>query len=810
MKRTDRQVFGSSGGGSAAVAALAAAVLGASAARADPIDEILVTARKTAEPHASVPLAIDVLRDDGGEQGFDSLQSSSSRVPGLYFESAWGGLFSAPTLRGQQPSPTGDLNVGVFVDGVYQANPTAVDSAPIDVERIEVVRGPQSALFGHSTFAGAIHYVTRPPASSPEAGVVLEAGSGEYRGFGAHAAGPAVGELLGRVAFGARAFGGTNHNVAGDEPLGAVERRSLALQLATPPAARFRAAFAARLADTRSGQPPVASLSFRQYNCGAIEPASGAWSYYCGELPIAESFDISPGIPDSETNVAQGALTLEWTVPGGTLTSFTSYYRGDSDAYRDFDASSRGETFGVCTLGQSCGAGSSSQTVDRFVAVEQVFHEQAEVTEWSEELRYGWNVRRWRAMVGAALWRTASDTTGLFGASRGDLRPNERLTAVLPQSPALVGPQVLQNLALADDPRREQAVRSADFERRDSLALFGAADLALGERFGVRAELRTTRERRELDNRIASFGPGFGTAIPRQFFRDLTPRVSLQYLARGGWSGYVSAAKGSQAGGINPVPGLLDSEQTYEPEHNWTYEIGARYRRERVLALDLTAYHIDWRDAQLLGFPQTPGVGTLITLNTAGLRTRGLELALRAQPHEILRLELDLSAVAPEFRRGSDDPGSRRFCGLVGGNTVSTLCAIGPSRTGGNELVPYIDGNVAGRTPRRTWHAALELTPRFVRDERLSLRVDASGQDDVFERAINGASFGARSLVDARVAYAFGQWSLALWGRNLGDERYVRAVSSRGQVYYPTVPRPLDEIFGEGRRFGVTAALALR
>src|SRR5690606_33042068 len=146
----------------------------AAEAQADPVrlEPVTVTARKRSEPYRAVPLAIDVLDRERLIAASAADLSALARIaPGLYFESLWGGLGSAPVLRGQaQPNAAGD-NVGVFVDGVYQAERTAVDSAVLDLERVEVVRGPQSALFGRSTFAGAIHYVPRAPTPELSGGV---------------------------------------------------------------------------------------------------------------------------------------------------------------------------------------------------------------------------------------------------------------------------------------------------------------------------------------------------------------------------------------------------------------------------------------------------------------------------------------------------------------------------------------------------------------------------------------------------------------------------------------------------------------
>jgi iron complex outermembrane receptor protein len=785
-------------------------LLARSALAAPSLEEIIVTARKAPELLALVPLEVDVVLEDESGLGMDSLQTLSAKVPGLHFESAWGGLFSAPTLRGQQASPAGDLNVGVFVDGVYQANPTAIDSGPVDVERVEVVRGPQSALFGHSTFAGAIYYVSRPPTEAPESGFTLEAGSAGHAGARAYLAGPLLGgALLSRIGLGLRSFDGTHDNAAGGGALGGAQRSSVSLQLATPARDGFTARVAARVSQARYAQPAVASLTYADYNCGAIEPASGAWSYYCGKVPLATVFDSSPGIPDSDNTVSQLAMTLSWPLGAATLTSVTSYYRGASDAYRDFDASSEGQLFGVCSLTSSCSAGGVPWHIDRSTRVNEVRRSLSTVTEWSQELRASGGSERLKWMTGGAFWKTESRSEGLVGTERGDLTENERLTAILPLTPNLVGPESLVNFALVTDPNAQQLPQSLDLEVRETLAIFGALDYAFSERLDGRLEARVTHERREVDNRIDNFEAGFGTAIAPVVFRDVTPRVSLQYLASPSLRTYASAAKGSQSGGINTIPGLLAVDQSYEPEFNWTYEVGARYRPQGgTFGIDATVYRIDWRDAQLLGFGTTPGVSSLVTLNTTGIGTQGFELSWFAQHTPLLRTELDLAWVDPAFKPGSDDPGSRRFCGLSGGNTTSTFCVIGPSRDGTPVLVPYIDGNVPARVPQRAWHAAIAITPRTAAG-RLLLRLDASGQDDVFDRAINGARFGQRTLIDARISYDFGAWQLALWGRNLGDENYVRALASRGQVYFPTSPRPLDALFAEGYTVGLSVSYTM-
>jgi outer membrane receptor protein involved in Fe transport len=84
------------------------------------------------------------------------------------------------------------------------------------------------------------------------------------------------------------------------------------------------------------------------------------------------------------------------------------------------------------------------------------------------------------------------------------------------------------------------------------------------------------------------------------------------------------------------------------------------------------------------------------------------------------------------------------------------------------------------------------------------LHADLNGQDRVYDRSIDGAWFGARTLLDARLGWFHGPWSVELWGRNLTNSQYVRTLAGRGASFYRSSPRPLDLIAGEGRRVGVT------
>jgi hypothetical protein len=126
------------------------------------LEEVIVTARKMKENIQEVPVAITAISADLiNDLGIRGLADISNITAGLSFESKWGRGDNRPVIRGQG-TINGDSGVSYFIDGVYISG--SIDDYDInDVERVEVVKGPQSALYGRNTYAGAINIITKSP-----------------------------------------------------------------------------------------------------------------------------------------------------------------------------------------------------------------------------------------------------------------------------------------------------------------------------------------------------------------------------------------------------------------------------------------------------------------------------------------------------------------------------------------------------------------------------------------------------------------------------------------------------------------------
>jgi len=143
---------------------------------AQQLEEIVVTARKTEESLMSAPVAVSAFTASTiEEKGITSINDIAQFTPGLSFSQAFGRTTDRPVIRGQSNVLAGvqfgvESGAAYFIDGVYFPG----DIQGIDLnalERVEVIRGPQSALYGRNTYSGAINFITRQPTEDLEARV---------------------------------------------------------------------------------------------------------------------------------------------------------------------------------------------------------------------------------------------------------------------------------------------------------------------------------------------------------------------------------------------------------------------------------------------------------------------------------------------------------------------------------------------------------------------------------------------------------------------------------------------------------------
>ena len=290
------------------------------------LQEIVVTARKSTEKLLTVPVAITAFTaKDIEAAGIRDLRDIAALTPGLVFDTLIGEYLAIPTIRGlTQNDLFGDVNnVEIFLDGINVSGRSGLNFNLLDVERIEVVKGPQSALYGRNGFAGAINFVSRRAPSAFEGRVSATTGSDGTRRGALHLGGPLADTLNGRLSIGYDGFDGSYENYSSPgSKLGGHKYRTYSGGLDWAPTANFGLRLNAYYSDDKIGPPAV---GFTAQNC---EPnATGQAQAFCGRLPeaVPTALGSDPRGPGEDRKVFRTSLQADWTTGLGQLTSLTGY-----------------------------------------------------------------------------------------------------------------------------------------------------------------------------------------------------------------------------------------------------------------------------------------------------------------------------------------------------------------------------------------------------------------------------------------------------------------------------------------------------
>jgi iron complex outermembrane receptor protein len=293
----------------------------AQSADAATLEEVLVTARKRDEALVDVPLSVSVVSPETIEtQGIQNITDMFGKLPSLFY--AQNRAFSANrdfvslVVRGVGANPALEPSTGVFIDGVYQPS-LGFDAAFLDVERVELLRGPQGALFGRNTEGGALNIVTRKPGEALRGSVSVVADDLRSVVARGSLSGPVVD---GKVYAGLAAQGGGTDGWIRNTFLNANQNSD------SSSAARVALRF------TPSEALEV-NFSFddttrRGKSMGVGVPATQG-----------ESFDVAFDFPsDFDTHYSGAALTVDYRFAKARLTSQTGYRDVETQYTLDFDA----------------------------------------------------------------------------------------------------------------------------------------------------------------------------------------------------------------------------------------------------------------------------------------------------------------------------------------------------------------------------------------------------------------------------------------------------------------------------------------
>ncbi|WP_040680453.1 TonB-dependent receptor [Niabella aurantiaca] len=589
------------------------------------LDTIVVTSRRRNELLQEVPIAISVI---GGkkmaEAGAFNVNRIKEMIPSLQLYTS-NPRNTGVNIRGIG-SPFGltndglDPGVGYYIDGVYYARPAAAVLDFIDVERIEVLRGPQGTLFGKNTTAGAINIISRKPDFRP--GGTLETSFGNFGYIQAKASitGPITRRLAGRLSFSGTQRNGLVYNERIQQHVNDINNLGLRGQLLYHVSDNTSIFFSGDL----SSQKPV---GYAQVIAGVVKTERPAYRQFDAiiadlkyQLPSANAFDrvIDHDTPWKSNNELGGAsLNIDSKIGPGTLTSTTAwrYWKWDPSNDRDFT--------GLQAL-------SKSQNPSRH-------------KNFSQELRYAGTINnRLSGVVGLFFIDQDVSTHGTEESGKDQWRFSQNTTSDLWKTPGLLDgygirtESSIQSLSAA-------AFANVDWEFMDHFHFLPGIRLNYDEKKAVYD--RKTYGGLQTDDaslialKNAVYGSQFyeSSAAERNFTYQLTlaykPSKRLNTFAT-----YSTSFKpvGVNIAGIPTVEGKpATSLAVIRPEYTRHAELGVKANPTNDITLNLTLHNSDIKDYQTNVQSAELGVNRGYIANADKVNVKGVEFdgSIRVNQH---------------------------------------------------------------------------------------------------------------------------------------------------------------------------------
>ena len=759
---------------------------------------IVVTARGREENLDDVPLAISAFsEEDIGRLGLQGLDDVARFTPGFSFESFSGG-FALPTIRGQAQSRVTALetNVSTFYDGIYIPRAWAVDVGTANLERIEIVKGPQSARYGRNAFAGAINYIPKKAEITGDISGEIEgtAGSDDRFDIGGFV-NFSVNEwfaLAGSYNYSsfdgswenAHPFNdlgldkGTNGNIGG------WENSSLTVSAIVEPAPGFtleasyansdikNEARASRYFSDNGGggilDPNDITATDRGLraitNCGALRGTAPNQFFplVCGDFPApADTALVDPRSYGTFANTGIFRFSATYEISDAIT---ISYLFGNING--DVDIGTSGEPDPI-----NCGTLVAGRCNFQVTPVGDIDYD-------SHEVRLAFKAGN---SISGAIGGFYSEGVDRNTFTSVNLAPITSATNFIPLAGNSTAAQSdpangILNILLANE--------QTDTEVK---AVFGELLWTSGD-----GMTRIGAEGRYSETEIT------GTDIRRSItltdtFKEFTPRVTIERDLNPDVMAYASAARGAKAGGFNPTATRVE-DRTFDPEFNWTYEFGLKgsVANGRV-NFNVAAYYTDWTDIQInapndLNNPNSAS----ITKNLGNAEIYGIELAASVFLTDNLTVDATFSHTEGEYSDGTTD---FRFA-------RGSAFGFGPPC---DDVICPINGDISGNKIERTTptqaSGGIQYDGDFGSNEFFA-RVDASWQASFFGDSANLSVIPERFLVNAAAGITFNETlSVRLWARNLLDKKYV---SNAFAVLLP-FGNTYGTFYGERRTFGLTA-----
>jgi outer membrane receptor protein involved in Fe transport len=728
---------------------------------------IIVTARKTSERLSDTPISVTAFSEKTIEDaGLEDVRDIADLTPGLQFNGDFGRNSERPVVRGiANLRPETAQPVSLFVDGVFVR--TGVVSTILDnVERVEVLKGPQAALYGRSTYGGVINYITRKPGdelSIKGSATIAEHDSYELSAVVSAPFGDSglSGQIGGRYS----EFGGSYENLStltsDARDVGSEKTLALFGTLRYNPTDELDIYISGNYSKDKDGQF-VGSLFDSTFNNSVAAGGSACpevlISYYCGKAEQTSSVNIA-------TSVDQGTDLTPVGLPA---------FFGPQLAQWDFRAGLDREIIrGTANLSYDISDNINLSVLGGYT---------------SEDLRIVTNQSYSQTLISnpfgsfPAVWVTDDKTDRDYWSVEGRLSGSiDALSGIN----WLVGIFHYEEDALTVDRDLSEADLAFDGQREDvETSIFGSLQ------FEVTPELTLGVEGRYSWEDITAINTDGGDPL-KASFNGFSPRFTVDYKPSSNSLIYASASKGSKAGGFNNVnPDDPDEAPflVFDEENVWQYELGFKTTfGNGAVSLDIAAFRLDLSDQQLSqvvilneGTPQQAQV--TVVQNVGKSRVNGVEVDVGVYPTDNLSLRFTYALADTNVKEGTD-----AFQETVFGD-------------------PSFAGSDIPRVAENSGSATIQWEPKLFGDWTGLVRADAIFTGSRFAQIHNLQETGDTWRANARLGVRNDNFELTLFARNLFNDRtsanvfrYVDPGSFRffRRAYTSFLPRE--------RQFGLTA-----
>jgi len=777
------------------------------------LEEIVVTARKRAEDLQAVPDSVAALSAETIERAnVIQVRDVTARIPNVSIEESLSPTSTFIGIRGVVSTRNGEPAVAVVVDGVQIGSATEVTQALYDLQSIEVIKGPQGALYGRNAIGGAIIVTSKPPSDEAEGSVTFGVGNGDLMEFRGSLTGPLSDAVSFRLAANFRDFGGTlvNENL-----------RELADGSNTSPALNLGSGRDAYV-DFETNKDVRAQLLWEAGDATRVDLRLShsdleAGSYWyrpyirlesTGEL---YSFPINNDVNTvAKRLLGNATLKIDHDFPGVTLTSISSYTETE-------------ERYGVPYQGRGSNQMGdvdffSQRFVDRFTATADPVdaaligtqlqgvgsHNFYDIQNFSQEFRLtSQDDAKVRWVGGAYLLLTERNDT-----IRADLTiPGSLpLSARLPNGLPGVTDFATTSGLLFD---------TSNTQDNTAWAVFFNMDYDITEKLTLTAAVRYDEDQREVTRldgpTVNTGGVGVGNTVfgaecvigvdgcvPRGFkeektFSAVQPKLSLAYRMNDDVMFYGTAARGFRSGGFNASGALL--AEVYDEEILDSFEIGAKTEwLDGSLRVNAAAFYMDYQDVQVFEFDGAIFVQSLFNIPESEIT--GVELTFDWLATDNLTINAGFGLLDSEVKQFNEEIRDTLESQLNARVTNTVKLTPDSQRA--------FDNNFSGTKLTKFPHqsANVSATHRYPINwyggGQIVTRIDYQGYGDRYWWIDNTDKQDWENIVDGSLSLVLDKkWEVSLWCKNCLDNEYIYSYEPSEMVLFGG---PAKDIAYDARR----------